>query len=106
AQGRIEQLTARRKQVSNQAHLSTLPVTLQPKAQRIKEASSTWDPGETVSTAISAVLQIGLGLATVGIWLAIVGLPVIIVLAIIALILARTGLLRRPAPAGPGSGEA
>ena len=105
-QGQIEQLSAQLKQLSNQADLSTLTVTLQPKAQPIKEASSTWDPGETVSNAISALLQIGQGLATAGIWLAIVGLPVVIVLAIIALILARTGLLRRPAPAGPGSGEA
>lgn len=105
-QGQIEQLTAQLKQLSNQADLSTLTVTLQPKAQPIKEASSTWDPGETVSNAISALLQIGQGLATVGIWLAIVGLPLLIVLGIIALILARTGLLRRPAAAGPGPGEA
>jgi len=105
-QGQIEQLTAQLKQLSAQADLSTLTVTLQPKAQPIKEASSTWDPGDAVSSAVSALLQIGQGLATVGIWLAIVGLPVIIVLAILALILARTGLLRRPAPAGPGSGEA
>ena len=105
-QGQIEQLTAQLKQLSNQADLSTLTVTLQPKAQPIKEASSTWDPGETVSNAISALLQIGQGLSTVGIWLAIVGLPLLIVLAIIALILARTGLLRRPAAAGPGPGEA
>jgi len=105
-QGQIEQLTAQLKQLSNQADLSTLTVTLQPKAQPIKEASSTWDPGDTVSNALSALLQIGQGLATVGIWLAIVGLPLVIVLTIIALILARTGLLRRPAAAGPGSGEA
>lgn len=105
-QGQIEQLTAQLKQLSNQADLSTLTVTLQPKAQPIKEASSTWDPGDTVSSAVSALLQIGQGLATVGIWLAIVGLPVIIVVAILALILARTGLLRRPAAEGPGSGEA
>ena len=105
-QGQIEQLTAQLKQLSNQADLSTLTVTLQLKAQPVKEASSTWDPGETVSNAISALLQIGQGLATVGIWLAIVGLPLLIVLGMIALILARTGLLRRPAAAGPGPGEA
>ncbi len=105
-QGQIEELTAQLKQLSNQADLSTLTVTLQPKAQPIKEASSTWDAGDTVSNAVSALLQIGQGLATVGIWLAIVGLPVIIVLAILALLLARVGLLRRPTAAGPGPGEA
>lgn len=105
-QGQIEEITAQLKQLGNQADLSTLTVTLQPKAQPIQQASSTWDPGETVSNAVSALLQIGQGLATFGIWLAIVGLPVIVVLGILALILARTGLLRRPAAAGPGPGEA
>jgi hypothetical protein len=105
-QGQIEEITAQLKQLNNQADLSTLTVTLQPKAQPIKEASSTWDPGETVSNAVSALLQIGQGLATFGIWLAIVGLPVIVVLGLLALILVRTGLLRRPAAAGSGQGEA
>ena len=105
-QGQIEQLTAQLKQLSNQADLSTLTVTLQPKAQPIKEASSTWDPGETVSNAVSALLQIGQGLATVGIWLAIVGLPLIVVLGVIAFILGRAGVLRRPVRAGEGPGEA
>jgi Domain of unknown function (DUF4349) len=98
-QGQIEQISAQLKQLSNQADLSTLTVTLQPKAQPIQAASSTWDPGETASKAVGALLQIGQALATTGIWLGIVGLPLVIVLAIIALVLSRAGLLRRPAPA-------
>jgi hypothetical protein len=105
-QGQIEQLSAQLKQLSNQADLSTLTVTLQPKAQPIKEASSTWDPGETASNAVSALLQLGQSLATVGIWLGIVGLPVIIVLVVMVLVLTRTGLLRRPVRAGSDAGEA
>jgi len=105
-QGQIEQLSAQLKQLSNQADLSTLTVTLQPKAQPISAASSTWDPGETASNAVSALLQIGQTLASIGIWLGIVGLPLVIVLALIALVLSRTGVLRRPAGAGPGSGDA
>ena len=104
-QGQIEQLSAQLKQLSNQADLSTLTVTLQPRAQPIQQASSTWDPGESASNAVSALLQIGQTLATIGIWLAIVGLPLIVVLVLIALVLARTGLLRRPVRAGSGSGE-
>jgi Domain of unknown function (DUF4349) len=105
-QGQIEQLSAQLKQLSNQADLSTLTVTLQPRAQPIQQASSTWDPGESASNAVSALLQIGQTLATIGIWLAIVGLPLIAVLVLIALVLSRTGLLRRPVRAGSGPGEA
>jgi len=105
-QGQIEQLSAQLKQLSNQADLSTLTVTLQPKAQPIKEASSTWDPGETASNAVSALLQIGQTFGTVGIWLGIVGIPLVVVLIVIALVLSRTGLLRRPVRAGSGPGEA
>ena len=99
-QGQIEQLSAQLKQLSNQADLSTLTVTLQPKAQPIQAASSTWDPGETASNAASALLQMGQALGTIGIWLAIVGLPVVIVLTLIALVLSRIRLLRRPVGAG------
>jgi len=105
-QGQIEQLSAQLKQLSNQADLSTLTVTLQPRAQPIQAASSTWDPGETASNAASALLQIGQALGTIGIWLAIVGLPVVIVLTLIAFVLSRTRLLRRPVRAGPGSSDA
>jgi len=105
-QGQIEQISAQLKQLSNQADLSTLTVTLQPKAQPIQQASSTWDPGETASNAVSALLQLGQSLATVGIWLGIVGLPVLVVLVVIILVLNRTGLLRRPVRASSGSGEA
>ncbi len=105
-QGQIEQLSAQLKQLSNQADLSTLTVTLQPKAQPIQQASSTWDPGETASNAVSALLQIGQTLASIGIWLAIVGLPLIVVLVPILLVLSRTGLLRRPVRAGSDAGEA
>lgn len=96
-QGQIEQLSAQLKQLSNQADLSTLTVTLQPQPEPIQVASSGWDPGETFSTAVGALLSLGQGLATAGIWLAIVGLPLLVVLAILAAVLVRLGLFRRPA---------
>jgi hypothetical protein len=98
-QGQIEQLSAQLKQLTNQASLATLTVTLQPQPEPISAASSTWDPGETLSSAIGALLTVGQGLVTAGIWLAIVGLPILVVLGILVLVLVRFGLLRRPAPA-------
>ncbi len=105
-QGQIEQITAQLKQLNNQADLSTLTVTLQPQPEPIKAASSTWDPGETLSSAVGALLTVGQGLVTAGIWLAIVGLPILVVLAILALIAYRLGFLRRPEPARPTLPEA
>ena len=96
-QGQIEQLSAQLKQLTNQAAMSTLTVTLQPQPEPIQVASSGWDPGETFSAAVGALLSLGQGLATAGIWLAIVGLPLLVVLAILAAVLVRLGLFRRPA---------
>jgi hypothetical protein len=100
-QGQIEQLSAQLKQLTNQAAMSTLTVTLQPQPEPISVASAKWDPGETLSSAIGALLTVGQGLATAGIWIAIVGLPILVVLGIGLLVLARLGLLRRPAPTPP-----
>ncbi|HLY35267.1 MAG TPA: DUF4349 domain-containing protein [Candidatus Limnocylindria bacterium] len=95
-QGQIEQISAQLKSLGNQADLSTLTVTLTPRAQPIQAASSTWDPGETVGSAVGALLQLGQGLATFGIWLGIVGLPILVVLALLMVLLLRLGILRRP----------
>lgn len=95
-QGQIEQLTAQLKHVTNLAALATLTVTLQPRPEPIQAASSGWDPGQTLSAALGALLSVGQGLATVGIWLGIVGLPIAAILAILVFILLRLGLLRRP----------
>ncbi len=105
-QGQIEQITAQLKQLTNQADLSTLTVTLQPQPTPIKAASSTWDPGETLSSAVGALLTVGQGLATFGIWLGIVGLPFLVVVAIVVLVVYRLGFLRRPAAAGSTVPEA
>lgn len=99
-QGQIEQITAQLKSLTNQADLSTLTVTLQPQPEPIKAASSSWDPGETLSSAVGALLSVGQGLVTVGIWLAIVGLPILVALAILVLVAYRLGLLRRPVARG------
>jgi len=49
-QGQIEQLSAQLKQLSNQADLSTLTVTLQPKAQPIQQASQPGIPARAPRT--------------------------------------------------------
>ncbi len=105
-QGQIEELSAQLKQLTDQAALSTLTVTLQPAPQPITEVQSAWDPGSTLSQAVSALLAVGQALLTGAIWLAIVGLPILIVVAILILMLVRLGLLRRPArPVAPASPE-
>lgn len=94
-QGQIEQLSAQLKALGNQADLSTLTVTLQPHAQPIQAASSTWDPGDTASAAVGALLQVGQALVTAGIWIGIVGLPLVAAMAILLLVLVRLGIIRR-----------
>lgn len=94
-QGQIEQLSAQLKALGNQADLSTLTVTLQPHAQPIQEASSTWNPGDTVGAAVGALLQVGQAVVTAGIWIGIVGLPLLIALGILLLVLLRLGIIRR-----------
>jgi hypothetical protein len=95
-QRQIDELSAQLKSVSNQAKLSTLTVTLQPKPQPVKTAESSWDPGEIAGQALGALLQIGQALGSAAIWLGIVGLPLIVTIGLLALILTRLGLLRRP----------
>lgn len=103
-QGQIEQLSAQLKALGDQADLSTLTVTLQPRAQPIQAASSTWDPGDTASSAVGALLQVGQALVTAGIWIGIVGLPLLIALAILLLILIRFGIIRRSSAPRVGAG--
>jgi len=95
-QGQIEQISAQLKSLGDQADLSTLTVTLTPRAQPIQAASSTWDPGASVGSAVGALLELGQGLATFGIWLGILGLPVLVVLGLLLGVLLRLGILRPP----------
>jgi hypothetical protein len=87
--GEIEQLKAQHKDISGQADLATLTVTLTPVAAPIKQQAETWDLGAQLSEAIATLVSIGQGLASALIVFVVVWVPVLLVLGIIALLLLR-----------------
>jgi hypothetical protein len=85
--GQIEQLKAQQKELSGQASLSTLTVTLSPSA--VQAAADSWDPGKTVSDAFAALVSVGQSVGNGAIWFGIVWLPVLVLLAILVLLVRR-----------------
>lgn len=104
-QGQIEELTAQRDNLTKQAAMSTLQVTLQlPSATVTTQATQDWTLGSQVDQAVAALVRVGQGLATMAVWLLIVVLPVglgllvLLAIAMLARRIARRG--RRSAAAG------
>jgi hypothetical protein len=86
-EGQIEQLTAQRDHLKNQAALSTLSVSFSTPGKTVTTlAASDWALGAQVDEAVAALVHIGQGLATIVVWAAIVGLPIVAALAILWLI--------------------
>jgi hypothetical protein len=85
--GQIEQLQAQHKELSGLADLSTLTVTLIPTA--LQQAAGRWDPGQTVSDAFAALVDVGQNVGDGVIWFAIVWLPVLIGLGVVVLLVWR-----------------
>ena len=90
-QGQIEQLTAQRDHLTNQAAMSTLTVTFQlPSKTVTTQAAQGWTLSGQIDQAGAALVRIGQGLATIGVWLLVVVLPigfaVLFLLAIVALL--------------------
>lgn len=101
--GQIEQHKAQLENVTGQADLSTLTVTLIPSPQPIADQSETWDPGAELSRAIASLVAMGQGLANGLIWFVIVWVPILLVLAVLGLVALRGVLeLRRRVPVPPG----
>jgi hypothetical protein len=97
--GQIEQLTAQLEAIEGQASLSTLTITLIPKAAPITQQSETWDPGAQLDRALASLMGIGQGLLDGAIWFAVVWLPILLVLAAIVLVALRGVLeVRRRLP--------
>ena len=99
--GDIEQATAEKQHLQEQASYSTLTVNfgLQPTAA-VVISQQKFDPKDQVDRATANLVDILQGLATAGIWFAIVWLPILIVLGLFALL--AFAILRRrvgtPAP--------
>lgn len=101
----IEQLKAQLENVSGQADLSTLTVTLTPRAEPVATQADTWDPRGELDRAVASLVAIGQGILSGLIWFAIVWLPVLLVLALLALLALRGVLeLRRRVPMPPRVG--
>jgi hypothetical protein len=108
--GQIEQLTTEQSHLRDQAALSTLTVVFQtPIVPAVKETSKGWDPATEFDRAVSQLLGLGQGVATVGIWFVVVALPLLVVLGFVlgfmALVLRRFGW-RPTRPSGPSAPSA
>lgn len=100
--GQIEQLTAQLEALEGQASLSTLTITLIPRAEPVTEQTETWSPGEQLDQALASLVGMGQGLLNALIWLAVVWVPVLLLLALLAFVLIRVGLeIRRRIPPAP-----
>jgi hypothetical protein len=106
--GQIEELTAQRKHLQEQAAFSTLVVNYSLKEQAVVETSKKFDPASEVDRASASLVDVLQTVATAGIWFGIVWLPILIVLGIlgaIGLFVARRFSRSRPGgPSGPDSG--
>jgi len=105
--GQIEEATAQRQHLEEQAAYSTLSVRfgLQPEAA-VTVAQDKFDPGAEVDRATANLVEILQGLATAGIWFGIVWLPIVLVLGLVGLVVFVV-VRRRVAfatPDSPGAG--
>ncbi len=104
--GQIEQLSAQRAHLEDQAGYGTLTVTFGLQLVAVTEAAKGWNAGEEVDRATASLVGVLQSLASAGIWFGIVWLPILfmllIVAAIAAFVLRRLGFLRREVvtPAG------
>ena len=98
--GEIEQMTAEKSHLEQQAAMSTLTVTFGLKPNPILSEQQQFDPGSEAERASASLVSVLQGLATAGIWFAIVWLPILLFLAVVALsVFLATRRFRR---AGPG----
>jgi len=105
--GQIEEATAQRQHLEQQAAYSTLTVrfSLQPEPA-VVASQKKFDPGNEVDQASARLVEVLQGLATAGIWFGIVWLPILIVVGILALIVVFVVRRRVGAeePGAPGAG--
>ena len=87
--GQIEQLTAQLEALGGQAALSTLTITLVPRATPVATTTEAWDPGGQLDRALASLVGIGQGLLDALIWLIVVWVPVLLILALIGLVVMR-----------------
>ena len=100
--GEIEQMRAQLENVASQADLSTLTVTLIPKAAPVEAQAEGWDPGTRLAEAVAALVGVGQGALDALIWIGVVVLPILVALGLVVLIGLRVAAeVRRRLPAAP-----
>ena len=100
--GQIEEMTAEKGHLEEQAAMSTLTVTFSLKPNPVRTETQGFDPAAEAEQASASLVSVLQGVATAGIWFAIVWLPILLFLAIVVgVVLLATRRLRR---AGPGDG--
>lgn len=97
--GQIEQLTAERDHLREQAALATLAVTFSTPVVAVATAHEGWNLGAEVDRAVAQLVTIGQRLASFAVWLAIVALPVLLPVVLVVFLGVR--LYRRSVPAMP-----
>jgi hypothetical protein len=107
--GDIEQATAEKAHLQEQAAFSTLSVRfgLQPEPA-VVTSQKKFDPKSEIDRAAAALVELLQGVATAGIWFGIVWLPVLLVVGLVAVAVLLMVRRRRPsagvASGGPGPG--
>jgi len=85
-QGEIEQLTAQRNHLGDQAAMSTVTVTFTlPNETVTTQTTQGWQLGGQIDQAVAQLVRIGQGLVTIVVWAVIVGLPVLLALLVLFL---------------------
>jgi hypothetical protein len=84
--GQIEQLTASRDQLRDQATYGTLAVTFESPIVAAAVAQEGWQLGAEVDRALADLIRIAQAMTSMGIWLAVVALPVLLPLAVLLLL--------------------
>jgi hypothetical protein len=103
--GQIEQATAERKHLQDQAAYSTLTAGFGLTPDPITTAQKRFDPKSEVDRAAGSLVEVLQAVATAGIWFAIVWLPILLVLGVFVLVIAVvTRRFRRASGPGPGPG--
>jgi hypothetical protein len=104
--GQIEQMTAEKAHLEQQAAMSTLEVTFSLKPNPVLTSQQQFDPKNEVDQASASLVSILQGLATAGIWFGIVWLPILLALAVIAgiaLFIVRRVRRSTTTPGAPGA---
>ena len=97
--GQIEEMTAEKGHLEEQAAMSTLTVTFALKPNPVRIEQQGFDPAAEAEQASASLVSVLQGVATAGIWFAIVWLPILLFFAIIAgVVLTVTRRVRRTGP--------